>query len=73
MKIIELLKKIENKEIKNGAIFHGGDLFYRLIVIDKNLYVINEITKNLSLLESGYIGNFIVENYEFYEYKKIIS
>ena len=73
MNIIELLKKIENKEIKSGAIFHGGDLLYNLIVIDKKLYIINEIAKDLQLLDSKIIGNFIVKNYKLYEYKKVID
>ena len=73
MKITELLIKINNNEIKNGAIFHGGDLFYNLIVIDSTLYVINEITKNLNMLDSKTIGNFIDKQYELYEYKKVID
>lgn len=73
MNIVELLEKISKKEIKDGTIFHGGDLFYNLIVIDGDLYVINEIKKELQILESHYIGNLIKENYTIYEYKKVID
>lgn len=73
MNIVELLKKISEKEIEDGSIFHGGDLFYKLIVLDGDLYVINELTKQLQLLESHHIGNFIRENYSLYEYKKVIG
>lgn len=73
MNIIEVLKKIDTNEIKEGTIFHGGDLFYNLIVIEKKLYVINTITKELSLLASNIIGNFIVKDYKLYVYKKIVD
>ena len=73
MNIVELLKKIENKEIKEGAMFCGGDLFYDLVVIDKSLYIIQTTTKEIKLLESRYIGNFIEKNYELYEYKKVLD
>lgn len=73
MNIIEVLKKIDTNEIKEGTIFHGGDLFYNLIVIEKKLYVINTITKELSLLASNIIGNFIVNDYKLYVYKKIVD
>lgn len=73
MDIVELLKKISEGKIKNGSLFHGGDLFYNLIVLDSDLYVINEITKQIYLLESHHIGNFILNNYKLYEYKKVID
>ena len=73
MNIIEVLKKIENNEIKEGTIFHGGDLFYNLIVIKKELYVINTTTKVLYLLGSNTIGNFIVNDYKLYMYKKVVD
>ena len=73
MKIIEILKKIENREIKGGSMFHGGDLFYNLVVIDKSLYIIQTDTKEIKLLESKYIGKFIENNTEFYEYKKVLD
>lgn len=73
MKMVTLLKKINSDEIKNGTIFHGGDLLYKMIVIDKNLYVINEISKELVLFDSKNIGSFIANNYDIYEYKKILE
>lgn len=73
MNIIELLEKISEGKIKDGSLFHGGDLFYNLIVLNKNLYVINEMTKQIELLESHHIGNFILKNYLLYEYKKVIK
>lgn len=73
MKMVTLLKKINNDEIKNGTIFHGGDLFYKLIVIDRKLYVIHEMKKELVLFDSMYIGDFIANNYDIYEYKKILE
>ena len=73
MKIIELLKKIDCGEIKDGTIFHGGDLFYKMIVADKKLFVINETLRELTLVDSELIGNFITQNYDIYEYKKIME
>lgn len=73
MKMAELLKKINNKEIKDGTMFYGGDLFYNLIVVDRDLYVINTHTRQLSILESHIIGRFIEENVILYEYKMIIN
>jgi len=65
MKIIDLLNDIENDEIEDGTIFEViGDFFYKLIVIDKNLYCINEMTKKLELLDSKYIGRFDNRQYE---------
>lgn len=73
MKMIELLKKINNNEIKDGMMFYGGDLFYNLIVVNKDLYVINTHTRQLSILGSHIIGRFIEENIVLYEYKMIIN
>lgn len=73
MNILELLKKINSDEIEDGSIFHGGDLFYKLIVLDRNLYVINEMAKKIEILESHYIGYFIDKNYTLYQYKKVIG
>ena len=68
MQIIELLKDIENAKIKDGSIFEVmGDFFYKLIVVDKNLYTVNEVTKKLELLDSKYIGRFDNEQYEIIE------
>lgn len=65
MKIIDLLSDIENDEIEDGTIFEViGDFFYKLIVIDKNLYCINEMTKQLEILDSKYIGRFDNRQYE---------
>ena len=65
MKIIDLLNDIENDEIEDGTIFEViGDFFYKLIVIDKNLYCINEMTKQLEILDSKYIGRFDNRQYE---------
>ncbi len=65
MKIIDLLNDIENDEIEEGTIFEViGDFFYKLIVIDENLYCINEMTKKLELLDSKYIGRFDNRQYE---------
>lgn len=73
MKMVTLLKKINSDEIKNGTVFHGGDLFYKMILIDKNLYLINEISKQLELFDSKHIGDFIANNYDIYEYKKVLE
>jgi len=65
MNIFDLLAKIESGEIKSGTIVYvDGDFFYNLIVIDKNLYVIQGMTKQLELLESQYIGRFIRDGVE---------
>lgn len=65
MKIIDLLNDIENDEIEDGTIFEViGDFFYKLIIIDKNLYCINEMTKKLEILDSKYIGRFDNRQYE---------
>lgn len=73
MTMLEILKKIDSEEIKDGTMFHGGDLFYNLIVIDKTLYVINEMSKNITPLESEIIGRYITNNTMLYEYKKVID
>jgi len=68
MKVIDLLNDIENDEIEDGTIFEViGDFFYKLIVIDKNLYCINEMTKQLEILDSKYIGRFGNRQYEIIE------
>ena len=64
MKIIDLLKKIEKGKINESIFYVNGDFFYDLIVIDKNLYVINTMTKQLELLQSKYISKFIRDNVE---------
>ncbi len=65
MKIMDLLNDIENGKIEDGTIFEViGDFFYKLIVIDKNLYCINEMTKQLEILDSKYIGRFDNRQYE---------
>lgn len=65
MNIIDLLAKIESGEIKTGTtVYVDGDFFYNLIVIDKSLYVIQEMTKQLELLESQHIGRFIRDDVE---------
>ena len=73
MKIQELLIKIKNEEIKDGRIFHGGDFFWKLIVIDKKLYLINELSKSLVLFDSDDIGSCLKNDYDFYEYKKVLE
>lgn len=73
MTIEKLLIKIENNEIENGAMFCGGDLLYDLIVIDRDLYVINTITKTIVPLTSRTIGNFLEKKYKLYEYKQVID
>ena len=73
MKMVTLLKKIDNEEVKNETLFHGGDLFYKIIVIDKKLFIINENIRELTLIDSKLIGNFITNNYELYEYKKVLN
>ena len=61
-------KVLENDNIKDGTIFEViGDFFYKLIVIDKNLYCINEMTKQLEILDSKYIGRFNKEQYDLVE------
>ena len=64
MKVIDLLKELENGEINESIYYVNGDFFYDLIVIDKNLYVINTMTKQLELLQSKYISKFIRDNVE---------
>lgn len=74
MKIIDLLNDIENDEIEDGTIFEViGDFFYKLIVIDKNLYCINEMTKQLEILDSKYIGRFDNRQYEIIELSKKVE
>ena len=64
MKVIDLLKEIEKGKINESIFYVNGDFFYDLIVIDKNLYVINTMTKQLELLQSKYISKFIRDNVE---------
>lgn len=64
MKIIDLLNKIANGEMEESLFYVNGDFFYDLIVIDKNLYVINTTAKKLELLESKYISRFVRDNVE---------
>lgn len=73
MQIIDLLKKIENGEIKDATLFYGGDLFYKLIVIDKNIYILNTNKKEFQLANSKLIGNFIKNEYKLFEYKMVID
>lgn len=73
MKMLDLLKKIENGEIKDGAKFYGGDLFYDLIVVDKRLYLIKTDFKELKIVDSKLIGSFIVNDYNLYEYKMVVD
>ncbi len=73
MDIIELLKKIYNGEIKDDTIFYGGDLFYKLIVVDKKLYIVNTRTLDLEPVESDLIVSFVVNNYKIYEYKMVLD
>ena len=73
MNIIELLKKIYNGEIKDGTIFWGGDLFYKLTVVNKKLYIVNTHTLNLKSVESDLIGNFVANKYKIYEYKMVLD
>ncbi len=73
MNIIELLKKIYNGEIKDDTIFYGGDLFYKLIVVDKKLYIVNTRTLDLEPVESDLIVSFVVNNYKIYEYKMVLD
>ena len=64
MEVIDLLSNIENEEMEETIFYVNGDFFYDLIVIDKNLYVINTKTKQLELLETKYINRFIRNNVE---------
>lgn len=73
MKIEELLKEIEKGNVKDGALFHGGDFFYPMIVSDKKLYLLNTMKNGFVLVDSSDIAHFIVNNYEIYPYKKIME
>ena len=74
MKIIDLLNDIENDEIEDGTVFEViGDFFYKLIVIEKNLYCINEMTKKLEILDSKCIGRFDNRQYEIVELSNKIN
>lgn len=73
MNIVELLEKIENGEIKDDTIFYGGDLFYKLIVVDKKLYVLNTHCNEFQLVDSHLIGSFIKNKYKIYEYKMVLD
>ena len=64
MKATDLLNKITNEEMEEAIFYVNGDFFYDLIVIDKNLYIINTRTKQLELLETKYISRFIKDNVE---------
>jgi len=73
MNIVELLEKIENGEIKDDTIFYGGDLFYKLIVVGKKLYVLNTRCNEFKLVDSHLIGSFIKNKYKIYEYKMVLD
>lgn len=71
--MLDLLKKIENGEIKDGAKFYGGDLLYDLIVVEKRLCLIKTNCMELKLVDSKLIGNFIANDYNLYEYKMVVD
>lgn len=73
MKMLDLLKKIESGEIKDGAKFYGGDLLYDLVVVEKRLCLIKTNCMELKLVDSKLIGNFIANDYNLYEYKMVLD
>ena len=73
MKIIELLKEIKKGNIHDGAIFHGGDCFYPMIVSNQRLYFLNTIKNEFMIVDSYDIAHLIEEDYEMYQFKKVIE
>lgn len=74
MTIDRLLFKIQNKEIKEGTIFYiSGSWFYKMIVIDKTLYFINEIAKELKPISSENIGKMLINEDKIYQYKVVME